>query len=208
VSAEVVTAAETSTELIPALSNELPEITQALESVTGPAEPPPTGLTQPIDPTKHPQAISTYTSLVEETHPERATPLVQPDPFDQAAYEKDPSEYLSVSEPGRVWQSAQPGEGVTPISAFGPTRHVITSGESVALMVRVNPNMPVSFTSFDLGTFGENGLPNITVAADEQGYARAIWEATPGVIANARILCASPTTSGQVLFVVTVKSAP
>jgi hypothetical protein len=75
-------------------------------------------------------------------------------------------------------------------------------------MVRVDPNMPVSFTSFDLGTFAENGLPNITVAADEQGYARAIWEATPGVIADARVLCASPTTSGQVLFVVTVKSAP
>jgi hypothetical protein len=131
-----------------------------------------------------------------------------PAPFDRAAYEKDPTEYLSVSEPGRVWQAAQPGTDVPRITAFGPTRHAILSGESVALMVRAEPNMPVSFTSFDLGTFAENGLPNITVAADERGYARAIWEATPGVIADARILCASPTASGQLSFIVTVAPTP
>ena len=184
-----------------------PPAAVALAAITGHDETPAEGASQAIDPARHPQAQSTYDALVAGTHPERASSLIMPAPFDEAAFVADPESYLAISEPGRVWQPAQPGPDVPALQAFGPTRHRIGFGETASLMVRTLPNRPVSFTSFDLGTFQANGLPNITVQANELGYAGVTFVASGGAIADVSILCASPVASGQVPFTVIITEA-
>lgn len=79
----------------------------------------------------------------------------------------------------------------------------VLQGEPVPLKVRTIPNAPVTFTSFDLGSFS-NRLTSITVAADKDGVATAQFTGTPGTYNDVNILAASPMTSGQVKFVITV----
>ncbi len=124
--------------------------------------------------------------------------------FDADAYQRNPEAYLSIVEPGRVWQPAQPGPGVELIERITGRRQTILQGESVRLQTQVPPHAPVTFTSFDLGAF-QNQLPSISVAADEQGIAEAIFTGTSGTIAEVNILAASPVTTGRLDFVVTVE---
>ena len=64
--------------------------------------------------------------------------------------------------------------------------------------------MPVTLTSFGLGTFLRTGLATVTVPADGDGLASATWVATAGTVGNVSILAGSPERAGQVPFLITV----
>lgn len=142
-------------------------------------------------------------AIEQGNHPERLTATAAPAPFDLEAFEQNPSAYLDVVEPGRIWQPADPGPGVRPIMTRSSQSPTLRQNESVRLSVAVPPGAPVTFTSFDLGVFG-NQLPSVTVVADDKGLAIATFTATPGTIADVNILAASPLSSGQAQFIVHV----
>jgi hypothetical protein len=155
----------------------------------------------PLEANSH--VASVAEGLQQGNHPERLSSFIAPPPFDRAAYEADPESYLKVVEPGRVWQAAQPGPGVPPLTAETPEIQRIEQGESVLLKVKTSPGAPVTFTSFDLGAF-ENLLPTITVRADGVGYADARLTAIPGTIGRVRVLAGSPLASGRIQFLIEV----
>ena len=136
-------------------------------------------------------------------YPERLSVAHQPKPFDLKAYQNNPKEYLNTIEPARVFQSAQPTEGVSAIERISEKFPVIKQNQSTILKVKVTPEMPVTFTSFDLGRF-ENDLNCITVKADQEGFASCIFTGSEGTIGRVNILAACPVTSGQVKFVIDV----
>ncbi len=157
-----------------------------------------------IDPSANPNVASVYEALKEKTHPERLSPFIQPAAFDPKIYAENPQKYLDVIEPGRVWQSAQPGPGIPVLASVSSTRQIMKQGEAVRLSVKTIAGQPVTFTSFDLGAF-DNQLNSISVAANELGVAEATFTAPPGTIAGVSILAASPAASGNVRFVVDVR---
>jgi hypothetical protein len=163
----------------------------------------PAGTIMPFRGDSNPMTQSIAEAIDTETHPERLTPMIGPEPFDVARYQANEQTYLNTVEPGRVWQVAQPGENVPRIvSASAPT-HYIAPGETVVLRLNVPAGMPATFTSFDLGAF-ENLLTTITVKADAKGVAQAAFTASSGTIGTVNILAASPVTSGQMRYIVYV----
>lgn len=162
------------------------------------------GLSPKVKPDANPQAASVYAALKSRENPARFSSFVQPAAFDRAAYESDPQSYLDVVEPGRVFQSAEPGPDVVRIQPVSSLFEQVTQGEQVPLVVKAQAGAPVTFTSFKLGHF-ENQLTSTTIAADANGEARALFTAAKGTIDNVEVLAASPVTSGQVRFVVDVK---
>lgn len=138
-------------------------------------------------------------------HPERLSPLIAPKAFDPAAFAANPKAYLDVVEPGRVFQSAAPGLNVPVLSSKGTASYEIPVGGSCTLAVVTAPKSPVTFVTFDLGTF-PNSLTAITVQANDQGEASTVYSASGGVIADVQILAGSPGASGQVKFHVFVTS--
>lgn len=136
-------------------------------------------------------------------HPERLSPLIPPAPFDREAFVRDPQAYLDVVEPGRVFQSADEGEGLRSLEPEGPVHLEAAPRGSVRLAVKGEPLSPVTFTSFDRGAF-DNELGSITVLADAAGEASVRFVATAGTIDDVNILSASPLAVGQVAFRVTV----
>ena len=156
-----------------------------------------------IDPKTNAETTSIYEALTNDTGAERLSPFLPAAPFDADAYAQDPQKYLSVFEPSRVWQSAQPETGVPVLAPATEIFQAMKQGESIALKVVSSPGKPVTFTSFDLGAFNNN-LNSISVAADETGVASANFTATPGTIAEVKILAASPVASGNVRFTVNV----
>lgn len=132
-------------------------------------------------------------------NPERISPLLPAVSFDPVTYKENPSIYLQEFQPGRVWQAAQPDDGVPVLKRIGERNVTLRQGESVRLKVKSSPGAPVSFLSFDSGQF-ENGLTGISVAANADGVAEAVFTATPGTIAKLSVLAASPMASGRVQF--------
>lgn len=161
------------------------------------------GVTEGVAPDLNAQVASVAAALKNTKYPERLSPLVQPKPFDKVQFEKDPKAYLDVIEPGRVFQSKNPGVGVMAIQRISEAFVTIPQNDKTVLKVKVLPHMPVSFTSFDLGSF-QNKLTSITVQADKDGFAEATFIASEGTIADSNILCSCPETSGRVKFVVTI----
>ena len=157
------------------------------------------GLVNKLAPDVNENVASVYESATEQRNGERLSPLIQGKPFDRASYEADPESYLAVHEPGRIWQSAQPGPDVPLIQPEGKRTHTIKQGESVRLSVTTEPKMPVTYTSFDLGTFS-NGLASITVAANDQGVANATFSGSSGTAGQINILAASPAATGRIKF--------
>ena len=151
----------------------------------------------PVD--ANPAVAQVAESVRTGVNPERVSAMIVAPPFDLAAYRADPAAYLAESVPGRVWQSAQPGEGVPRLQRIGPRNVALRQGEQVTLAVQASAGNPVTFTSFDAGIF-TNQLTSITVAANDEGVARATFVATPGVIENSNILVSSPLCVGQVNF--------
>jgi hypothetical protein len=123
--------------------------------------------------------------------------------FDRKSYDRDPSSYLAAVEPARVWQSAQPGEGVPRLQRVSQIIQNVVQGESVRIQVKTLPSSPVTFLSYDLGAF-QNRLASITVPSNEQGIASADFTSVPGTVADARIVAASPVASGNQTFIVRI----
>ena len=161
------------------------------------------GTIEPVPADTNANTRSVAEALRTGENPERLSALVPPTPFDPEAYEADPQAYLDVVEPGRVWQSLDPGPDVPRLRRATPPITEIVQGESVALRAKAPPGTPVTFTSFDLGAF-QNRLTSITVAADEEGVAMATFTGTSGTLFDVNVLAASPAASGQLRFVVTV----
>jgi hypothetical protein len=113
------------------------------------------------------------------------------------------SPYLNTSEPGRVYDVAEPGEGVKVLKNLSDPRVEITEGESVYLRVETEPFAPASFTAFSVGKF-KNGLMAITAVADKNGIVEVSFTGTTGP-SNVAILAGSPLTSGIQRFVVQVR---
>lgn len=164
------------------------------------------GFSPPVSPDANPQSKQVHAALKSRAEPAKFSSFVEASRFDVEAYERDPSVYLDAVEPGRVFSPAEPGENVVAIQPVGSAYHGVVQGESVALRVRVQPKDPVTFTSFQLGTF-DNQLTSITVRADDQGVAQANYTASGGTIDDVQILAAGPRTSGQVQFLVNVRLA-
>lgn len=161
------------------------------------------GKTTPVRGDLNPQTRSILEAEKGAKYPERLSPLIPPKPFDKEAYKKNPEAYLNVVEPGRVFQSLQPGEGVPRLHMVSPSYQEVVQGKSVKLRVKALAGYPVSFTSFDLGHF-QNQLTSLTVEAGEDGIAEAEFFGAPGTINEVKILASSPVTSGQVKFLVNV----
>ncbi|HYE04513.1 MAG TPA: hypothetical protein VEL07_03230 [Planctomycetota bacterium] len=147
-------------------------------------------------------------ALADGRHPERLSALAAPTPFDLAAYRADPRPYLAGVEPGRVFQTAQPGSAVPALKTVGASHRRIRTGATVRLLVSAPPGAPVSWTSFDCGRFADNGVTAITTAADADGIASVTFEATPGTTGDVDILAGSPLASGQLHLVVEIDAAP
>lgn len=154
----------------------------------------------------NPHARSVAEALVKKEHPERLSALISPKPFDKAAFEADPLGYCQVIEPGRVQLCMQPGPGVPALRATGAHQFRAQPEGEVKLEVKAAAKSPVTFTSFDAGTFAESKLNSVTVQADDNGLAHATFVATSGADGDVNILAGCPLTSGQVRFVVMVDS--
>lgn len=150
-----------------------------------------------------PAVAATMDAFESGQHPERLSPTVLPEAFDRQAYQSDPDSFLNLAVPGRVFQSQQPGPDVTQLAAVVPRRMTIRQGESVRLAVRARQGWPVTFTSFDLGYFG-NRLVTQTVAANEDSVAEVDFTGGVGTVGDVQILAGSPVHSGRVRFVVHV----
>lgn len=161
------------------------------------------GFSPAVKPDANPQVASVAKALKDRTNPARFSSFVKATPFDAKQYASDPQSYLGVVEPGRVFQPAQPGPDVKRLVRASGRYHRIAQGETVTLAVKSQAKAPVTFTSFDLGSF-ENQLTSITVQADDNGLAQAPFTATRGTIDDIRILAASPVNSGQAEFTVNV----
>jgi len=152
----------------------------------------------------NPQVASVVAAQKSGEHAERLSPFIAPAPFDPEVYKADPRTYLNTIEPGRVFQTAQPGPRVPRLRAQGRTFVRLVQGETADLVVQAAPGAPVTFLSLDLGTFA-NGLVCTTVQADGQGVATATFKATPGAIANCNVLVGCPLASGQIRFSITIE---
>ena len=161
------------------------------------------GRTPAID-QRAPGAASVVEALRTGKHPERLSVAIAPAPFDAAAFQRNPEAYLAVIEPGRVFQTRQPGPDVPALSSLVEDHLEMTQGGQVELVVRAAPLAPVSFTSLDLGIFAENTLSAITVRADKEGIARVHLKGMPGTIGEVSTLVGSPLASGQLRLLVSV----
>jgi hypothetical protein len=163
------------------------------------------GRVQAVASDANPAAASIAEAVRTKTHPERLSAMIQPKKFDPAIMkdEKAYQAYLGIHEPGRCYQSAQPGQGVSLIRSVSKRFVMIRQGESAVLKVRAVPNAPVTFTSFDLGTFS-NKLTSITVRADKTGLAKAEFFASGGTIADCNIRSSCPLATGSVQFTVNI----
>jgi hypothetical protein len=155
----------------------------------------------------NPQVQSVEVALKEGGHPERLSPLIRPKAFNLSAYTSDEDyrkKYLETAEYGRVFQSLNPEKGTPKTTRKSPYYQQVAQGDTVNLSLQAAPNMPVTFTSFDLGKFS-NGLTTQTVEADSSGYAEVEFHGMSGTIGDVNILASSPAASGQVKFLVYTK---
>jgi hypothetical protein len=142
---------------------------------------------------------STTVATVDATQ----SPLVKPAAFDAARWSSDvdyKAWYLTNPEPGRIWQSAEPGPTVPILTAAVPLRQATSGFGSVTLSVTTVANQPVTFLSYGGATFGINGAQVITVAADATGLATVTANAPR--LGTSPVVAASPAASGSLRFVV------
>ena len=162
--------------------------------------------TQPVAADANPQAESVAEALRTKRFPERLSPLVKPKPFDAPAYAHDKTPYLSVTEPGRVFDTKAPATDVPVLTPVGATSAACEAGGTVRLAVQAIANSPVSWLSTDLGSF-ENQLVSMTNEAGPDGVAVAHFTATAGVAGRVQVSAGSPMCSGQVRFIIEVKAS-
>lgn len=166
------------------------------------------GSIKPVKGDANPQAASVLEALKSGAQPERLSLMHPPSkPFDQSAFEANPKAYLDVVEPGRVFQTMQPGKDVPALKIVGDGYYRLQQGQTVKLSAQSAPKAPITFTSTDLGAFAENNLNSVTVRADEKGLATVTFVAIAGTLNDVNILAGSPMASGQAHFVVDVEQS-
>jgi hypothetical protein len=190
------------------VENPQPAVAEPEKNTAAAPQPPPPraspiGSSPAIEPDVNAQVASVADALRSNNHPERLSALAQPAAFDVKKFKADPRSYVDVVEPGRAFQSAKPATGVSVLRPAGSTSFTMKQDASVTLKVRTLPDMPATFTSFDLGHFA-NQLTSQTVIAGHDGIASVVFSAGSGTINTVRILAASPVCSGQVAFDVDV----
>ena len=136
------------------------------------------------------------------SHPAK-NQLVPAEAFNEENYLRDKQAYLSQIRPGRIYQTKPVGEDTTPLTNESPRYSEVIQGESVILKVKATPGFPVTFHTQQLGEFN-NRLKTISVEADADGVATAVYSAVSGVSGLVRITAASPVHSGQVRYIVDV----
>jgi hypothetical protein len=139
--------------------------------------------------------------------PGTVSPLVRTPPFDAGRWVADPAyqtAYLAGVEPGRVWQSLQPGPGITAIRASTATRFAITSAGSVALTVQAIPNAPVTFLALGEVGFGAARSKCVTIKASTTGVASVTCYGMGAANVRVPVIAASPMLSGLVRMLVEV----
>lgn len=124
--------------------------------------------------------------------------------FNRAAYLADPATYLSKVAGSRVYEVANPAADVAPLTPVGPSGFSVETNAEATLAARTEPGMPVTFLSFGLGQFPASGLQTVTVAADEQGVARAQFRVTPGTVGSCLITAGSPVVSSNIQFLISI----
>ena len=129
---------------------------------------------------------------------ERVTALVRSTSFtvDQWTDAEKRQQYLNTVEPGRVWQTADPGPQVPQTSFHGANALEVEQGTVIDLVFHSAPDAPLSLLSHGLGAFA-NGLTAITVVTDAQGQATVPWTAIPGTLGDVTVVAASPLAVGQ-----------
>ena len=120
------------------------------------------GFSPAVKPDANPQVASVAAALKDRKNPARFSSFVKATPFNAEQYASDPQSYLNVVEPGRVFQPAQPGPDVKQLTRASGRYFRIAQGETVTLAVKGQPKAPVTFTSFDLGSF-ENQLTSVSL---------------------------------------------
>jgi hypothetical protein len=131
--------------------------------------------------------------------------LAPPGSFDRKAFEADPETYLKAVEPGRCFQTAQPtSPDDVRLTMASSSLTTLSPGGEVSLKVKGVPNAPVTFTSFNGGSFKESKLGSVTVQADGAGLAVTTFSAGPGIRGDLRIQAGSPLAVGFQVFLVRV----
>lgn len=162
------------------------------------------GTSPALDPELNPHTKSVAEAIRTGKHPERLSVMIAPQAFDKESFLKDPEPYLNTVEPGRVFQTAQPGPGIEHIKRSTNYMYTLLQGESVALTAEADPGMPVTFYSSKLGQFS-NKLTSITVRADDKGIATTTFTASPGTYGDIDIIAGSPTREGNASYLVRVE---
>ncbi len=155
---------------------------------------------------KNAQMDSVVEALADGKHPERLSPMVSAAKFNKEQWDVNPRAYLSVVEPGRIYDTLPPGKNVPVLKMISSAYTFAVVGEAIRLQVQTKPNSPVTFTNF-LNGFFENGLRSITVVSNTEGIAEAVSTMPIGNLpTKAEIVAASPVASGSVRFV--IEAAP
>ena len=130
-------------------------------------------------------------------------PATAAPPFDAERFAADPDAYLTAVVPERIFQTAEPAIDVPQLAAEVATRQNVVLGDGIDLRVRTSALSPVTYCAADGGTF-PNGRSTMSVRADAQGLASVRYAPSQGTFHRARVVAASPMTSGRVAFTLTV----
>lgn len=134
------------------------------------------------------------------------TLLVAASAFDATRWQADATyrtAYLAGVEPGRVWQSSPPGDGLLALRSSDPLHRHATAGTTITVHVHVPVGSPVSWATLHGGSFVSNSLNSLTVAANDAGDA-AVDVHVPNHSGTYLILAASPLAVGRLSFTVVV----
>jgi len=124
--------------------------------------------------------------------------------FDRAAYIADPAAYLGRVVGGRCWEVANPAPDVAALAPAGATGFSVATGNTAVLSASTEPGMPVTYTSFGLGSFDGSGLHSISVAAGADGIAHASFRVTPGTVGSCLITAGSPVRANTLQFIISI----
>jgi hypothetical protein len=111
--------------------------------------------------------------------------------------------YLGGVEPGRVWQTAQPAEGVPDLRASTPRRLVAEPGSIIQLSVQGAAFAPFSFACLHGGLFPDNGLNALTAIDQSDGRCTIPFQ-VPDRSGTYVIAVASPAAVGRIMLTVVV----
>jgi hypothetical protein len=116
-------------------------------------------------------------------------------PFDRNAWVEDPDAYLSVIEPGRIYQT-ETEHRMHQTRIQGATQRTVSQGATEDIVFVTAPHAPLTVFSNGLGAF-PNGLTCISLRSDDQGVVRVRWTAIPGTVGDVMLVASSPMAVGQ-----------